>query len=75
MYAHDVFDPPMFSGLARSHRIRDLAAVALCLSFIGGFVAHTTGPATAMASPSPSPSHALAAATAIPQGCPDVRVQ
>jgi hypothetical protein len=69
---HDPATQPLFFGLARPHRIRDLAAVALCLSLIGGFVAHATRPAHA----APARSGALVATTTVvPEGCPDVRMQ
>ena len=71
MYPQDIASQPLFYGVARPHWIRDLAAVALCLSLIGGFVAHAVRPAQA----SPPRSGALVAATAVPAGCPDVRVQ
>jgi hypothetical protein len=63
---HDMVNPPMFYGVARPHRIRDLAAIALCLALIGGFVAHAVRPVQA----APMQSPALVATTAAP--CPDV---
>jgi hypothetical protein len=74
MYApNDMAPQPLFTGLARPHWIRDFAAVALCLSLIGGFVAHAAAPA-APASPQ-RPSVMMATTTAVPPGCPDIRVQ
>lgn len=69
---HEMTESPMFNGLARPHWVRDIAAVALCLSLIGGFVAHATRPA--QASPA-RPASTLVASTVIPPGCPDVRAQ
>jgi hypothetical protein len=63
---HDMVNPPMFNGVARPHRIRDLAAIALCLALIAAFVAHAVRPVQA----APVGSPALAATTAAP--CPDV---
>jgi hypothetical protein len=75
MYApnDDLASQPLFTGLARPHRIRDFAAVALCLSLIGGFVAHAATPAPPAAPQ--RPSAAMMATTAVQPGCPDVRVQ
>lgn len=69
---HEMTEQPLFNGVARPHLIRDLATVALCLSLIGGFVAHATAPA--YASPSRTAS-TLVASTVVPAGCPDVRAQ
>lgn len=64
--------PPMFEGVARSHRIRDLAAVALCLALIGGFVAHATTPVRA----SPPPAATMIASTVQPAcPCPDSQLR
>lgn len=68
MYAHhDMVNPPMFYGVARPHRIRDIAAIAMCLALIGGFMAHAVSPVKAAPPQLPA---ALVAASAMP--CPDV---
>lgn len=59
---------PMFAGVGRSHRLLDLAAIALCLSFIGGFVAHISTPTSAVT------RHATLLASTAPVAAPAVRV-
>jgi hypothetical protein len=72
MFAHhDMVSPPMFYGVARPHRIRDIAAIAMCLALIGGFMAHAVRPVQA-ASLRPT---GVVVTSALPEGCPDVRVQ
>jgi hypothetical protein len=71
MFAHhEPASSEMFHGVARPHRLRDLAAVAVCLALIGGFVAHA-------AQPGPAVSHRATTfvATSVPAPCLDVIVQ
>ena len=38
----------LFDGVGRPHRLMDVAAIALCLAFIGGFIAHAATPTSAV---------------------------